>query len=222
MEAYTYLLLNIFTLSGPLAFSFDKKVAFYKRWKQLFPALIITSALFITWDMVFTSLGVWSFNPAYLTGLTIGNLPIEEILFFFTVPYACVFLFDVLQAYVHRDFIGSWAPIITIVLFSILVIMAITHLSLWYTSITFLLTAALLIYLQFFRREVMGWYYIAYLLHLVPFLAVNGILTSLPVVEYNDLYNLGYRLYTIPIEDTVYSMLLLFLTLAIYRRKSIA
>lgn len=218
MQPYTYLLLNIFTIFFPLVLSFDRKVAFYKRWKHLFPALFITAGLFITWDMAFTSQGVWSFNPQYLTGITIGNLPLEEILFFITVPYACVFLFDVLQAYLPRDFVGAWGPIITLMLSTLLLITGLLNLHLWYTSITFIATALLLLYLQFIRRELMGWYYMAYALHLIPFFAVNGVLTYLPVVIYNNDYNLGIRLGTIPIEDSIYSMLLLFLTLAIYRK----
>ena len=56
----------------------------------------------------------------------------------------------------------------------------------------------------------MGYFWMAYLLHLVPFFIVNGILTGAattePVVWYNDSENLGIRLYTIPLEDTVYAL----------------
>jgi lycopene cyclase domain-containing protein len=53
----------------------------------------------------------------------------------------------------------------------------------------------------------------AYLVILVPFFIVNGILTGTgleePVVWYNDEENLGMRILTIPIEDSIYGFLLI-------------
>lgn len=59
---------------------------------------------------------------------------------------------------------------------------------------------------------------IAYLIILIPFLVVNGLLTAIPVVLYNDNENLGIRLYTIPIEDVFYGMLLIMMNVAGYER----
>nr|WP_255532090.1 lycopene cyclase domain-containing protein [Pontibacter sp. BT310] len=87
----------------------------------------------------------------------------------------------------------------------------------WYTSITFMLLAILhLVHLRYFGTRYLGRFYLAYLVHLLPFLIVNGVLTYLPVVWYNDNYNLGLRLVSIPIEDTMYSMLMLLLTISMY------
>ena len=55
-----------------------------------------------------------------------------------------------------------------------------------------------------------------YVVHLVPFLLVNGVLTYLPIVWYNNSYNLGRRIVSIPVEDTMYSMLMLLLTISVY------
>jgi lycopene cyclase domain-containing protein len=84
---YTYFLILAASLAGPLALSFDKKVAFYKNWKYVFPAMIIPALLYIAWDVYFTEIGVWSFNEGYISGIKLIKLPLEEVLFFFIVPY---------------------------------------------------------------------------------------------------------------------------------------
>ena len=43
---------------------------------------------------------------------------------------------------------------------------------------------------------------------MIPFLAVNGILTAIPIVTYNATAITGLKIYTIPIEDFFYEMLL--------------
>ena len=96
---YTYFIILAASLVGPLLLSFDKKVAFYKKWKYLFPAMVIPALLYITWDIYFTAKGIWSFNENYITGIKLSNLPVEEVLFFFVVPYCCVFIYECLRSY---------------------------------------------------------------------------------------------------------------------------
>ena len=214
---YTYLLLNIGTLLGPLALSFDKKVAYFRRWKALMPGILLTAVFFILWDAWFTEMGIWSFNPDYLVGISMLGLPIEEWMFFFTVPYACVFIYDCLKAYLKKDPFGQTArPILWVLTAALLIIGAIFY-DHWYTAVTFFTLAVLLFFnLQVWKTEYMGWFLIGYLVALVPFIMVNGVLTALPVVEYNDLENLGIRLGTIPADDTMYGMLLILMNINWY------
>ena len=100
---YLYLLIDGLTLAGPLVLSFDRRVAFFRRWKYLFPSIGLMMAIFVPWDIAFTHMGVWGFNPQYLSGYRIFNLPIEEVLFFVVVPYACVFIYDCLNSYIKND-----------------------------------------------------------------------------------------------------------------------
>jgi lycopene cyclase domain-containing protein len=86
-----------------------------------------------------------------------------------------------------------------------------------YTLVTFAFTAAFLgIYIRVFKNRLGGYFWMGYLVHLIPFFIINGFLTALPVVLYNDNENLGIRLGTVPIEDTIYSMLLLLMNVGIY------
>ena len=108
-----YLYLNIFTILFPLLLSFDRKVTFYKNWPYLWPAIILNAALFIIWDELFTQAGIWGFNEEYLVGIYLFNLPLEEVLFFITVPYACVFIYECLNAYITKDLLQPYAKGIT-------------------------------------------------------------------------------------------------------------
>lgn len=214
---YIYLFLNVFTFLVPLLLSFDKKVAFYKSWSALWPAIAINACIFIVWDIAFTAEGVWGFNEDYLIGIYFMGLPLEELLFFITVPYACVFIYDVLNAYFPKDYLQEYAKGITLFLAITLPVIAVFNIGKVYTSVTFiLLTLVLLVHLKFFNTKYLGKFYRAYLVHLVPFFVVNGVLTYLPVVWYNNSYNLGVRLVSIPVEDTMYSMLMLLITISVY------
>ncbi|MFD2162198.1 lycopene cyclase domain-containing protein [Paradesertivirga mongoliensis] len=212
----TYLLINFFTLFFPVVLSFDKRVRFIKNWRHIFPGLIITGGLFLFWDYLFTIYDVWSFNPEYVIGLYILNLPLEEILFFVTVPFACLFIYECLNYYVKRDVLKAASTSITLVLLVLSIAMLIFFSGRVYTLITFGLLLALCIYLLLKRPPYMGRFYLAYLVSLAPFYVVNGILTSIPIVLYNDAENLGFRVGTIPFEDHFYSLAMLLLNVIFF------
>jgi lycopene cyclase domain-containing protein len=214
---YTYLILLIGSLLFPLSYSFEKKIAFYKRWLSLFTAIFLVAAFFIVWDIYFTNINVWSFNEDYVIGLYIYSLPLEECLFFIIVPYSCVFIYDALNHFIKRDILAPYSKAITIVLVFTLMVIALFNMERIYTSITFILTASFLgFHYVVFKDKYLGRFYIAYLVHLIPFFIVNGILTAYPVVLYNQSENLGILMGTIPVEDSMYSLLMLLMNITIY------
>ncbi len=210
---FTYLILNIASVLFPLVLSFDKKVAFYKLWKYLFPSMLISGVFFILWDMLFTSQGVWGFNPDYITGIYILNLPLEEVLFFVCVPYSCVFIYEVFNAYVKRDVIGTCATRISILISILSLIACVLFYDKTYTIVNAGICLALVLFATFiYKFRNLGRFYLAYLVSLVPFLICNCILTSLPIVTYNNEENMAIRLFTIPVEDVFYCLSLLLST----------
>lgn len=214
---YTYLILLIGTIVFPLSYSFDSRISFYKRWASLFISISLVAAFFIAWDVYFTEEGIWSFNHAYVIGVYIFYLPLEEWLFFFIVPYACVFIYDALNYFIPVDYLKKYVRFITIALILSLLQLALMNQNKAYTFVTFILTASFLgFHFVLFKDKYLGRFYVAYAVHLIPFFIVNGVLTSYPVVLYNNQENLGIRIGSVPVEDSIYSMLLLLMNITIY------
>jgi len=222
---YTYLLINFFTILVPFLFSFHPKIRFDKEWKRFLPAMIIVAVIFILWDIYFTKLGVWNFNPRYVTGIYLSELPLEELLFFICVPYACVFTYYCLDKFFKLDWSNS-AESSTCIAFAILLfVIGGLNIGKLYTSVTFISTAIVCLLMQFyFRIKWFGKALTVYAVLLIPFLIVNGLLTGTgleeAVVRYNNNENLGIRILTIPVEDTVYGFELYILNLFFYQYRT--
>lgn len=203
----------------PFIFSFHPKLLFYKNWKAFFPANFIIATVFIIWDVLFTRLGIWGFNHRYLCGLYLFGLPLEELLFFFCIPYACLFTYHALkQAGVASSFPTR---LFSVLMITGLMITGIANHDKHYTFITFLALSIIILVVTFIKEQKwLARFYLTFLLILIPFFIVNGLLTGSmleePVVWYNNEENLGIRLFTIPVEDVFYGMLLLTLNTWVY------
>lgn len=219
---FLYLLVDFFTIIIPFLFSFHPKIKFYKTWKQFFIASIIVALVFIIWDAVFTYLGVWSFNPQYLIGIYFLKLPIEEILFFICIPFSCVFTYFCLDKFYKLGWSDKSEKRFAVILFIVLMLAALMFGARLYTSITFITTAFVCVFLKYiFRVTWFGKAISVYAILLIPFLIVNGILTGSglphPVVSYNPTEIMNIRLFTIPLEDVFYGLELFLLNLALYK-----
>ncbi|MFD2584381.1 lycopene cyclase domain-containing protein [Pedobacter vanadiisoli] len=215
---YIYLLINLAVIFFPLVLSFDKKVHFFSKWKFVFPAILLTGMVFLVWDVLFTKLNVWSFNPRYLIGINLLGLPLEEILFFLTVPYACIFIYECLNAYFPKNGLQKYSLALSNLFLGLCIAILFFGYNRWYTLINFGFLLIVLAYVEYVNVEFRFMYrfYRAYLVSLVPFYIVNGFLTAIPVVIYNNKENMGFRVGTIPFEDHFYLMSLLLMNIFLY------
>lgn len=174
-----YLIILIISLAGPLALSFEKNLRLYKRWKYLLPAILITMFFFVVWDITFTHMGYWFFNPIYNSGIYINKLPLEEYLFFLIIPYACAFSFYAVQFHFPKFKLNEqWTKFLTFLIVAVSVIMALLYRDLTYTFVVFLVLPAILLLSYYFAREVVQYYLAIYPILLIPFFIINGILTG--------------------------------------------
>ena len=206
-----YLWLDLGSLAIPLLFSFHPKIKFYRKWPSILPGILVMMLIFIPWDIYFTASGFWGFNPDYLTGIYWFGLPMEEWLFFICIPYACMFTHYVLTALVPnwplREKNNQW---VYLILASLLIILLWYGYQQWYTATAFLYALLILGLTQNLAPQVLPSFFMSYVVILIPFFLVNGILTGSglpePIVWYNDAENFGLRLGTIPVEDAIYNL----------------
>jgi lycopene cyclase domain-containing protein len=206
-----YLVLDIGSLIIPFLFSFHPKLRFYEEWPFVIPAILSSGVFFLIWDIWFTQMGVWGFNEAYLSGSFLFNLPLEEWLFFFCIPYACLFTHHCLKILLaDRLFPSSiWTKRIglaIIIAFSISLLMFIDK---NYTLLASVLALILTMYAVKEKSKEFRKFLMSYAVILLPFILINGVLTGHftadPVVWYNDDENMGMRFFSIPWDDFIYN-----------------
>ncbi len=218
-----YLILLLASFSIPFTYSFEKKMHFIKHWKAIFSAITIVAIVYIVWDVIFTKIGVWGFNPNYHLGITIFQLPLEEVLFFICIPYASIFIHYSLQYFFPKAKLANkFVVLFTWLFIALLVVLIAMNMGKLYTQINgvFLVFALLLGLLD--KSKSLHRFYISYMVILIPFAIVNGILTGNfieePIVWYNNAENLGIRFFTIPVEDFGYAFSMLFFSVLLIER----
>lgn len=209
MMQYTYILINFFTVIICFLASFDRRIQFNKLFGKFLLSSTIVAIPFIMWDIWFTGKGVWWFDYRYTLGVKISGLPIEEWLFFYCIPFACIFTYYCLEKF----FKLGWADLFNnLIVFTAVIVLCLAGLLYYeriYTLLTVIVTLITICYLHFIaKREWIGKASFVYLILMPGFFSVNGILTGSiipsPVVNYNPDDFLGIRMGTIPVEDAVY------------------
>jgi lycopene cyclase domain-containing protein len=218
-----YLAVELCALAIPLAFSFDRKVAYFRMWPFLLPAILINAVIFVSLDIYFTSKGIWGFNPEYHSQVIIAGLPLEELLFFIIIPYCSLFVHYVFIAYFPGVAIGKrTSAILAALLIMFLFIAALLNLTRTYTSFYSVLTAVILLVALLADPEMLSRFYITFLVIMIPFLLVNSILTGSfidgEVFWYNSNEISGVRLFSIPVEDVLFGFSLILLNVFVAER----
>ena len=179
---------------------------------------MLTMGVFIPWDVIFTINGVWGFNSDYFLGFEIFSLPLEEWLFFICIPFACVFTHYALLLYFPNLKLNKVATkAISISLVLILFILALANYDKWYTLVNFSMAIPLTWLVYKYNPQLLQYFLLTFLVMLIPFFIVNGVLTGSwidnQVVWYNDAENLGIRMGTIPVEDSIYAYSMILMNL---------
>ena len=218
-----YLKILFLSTLVPIIFSFHPKVRFYIYYKSIFSATLFASSIYILCDIIFTTMGVWGFNNQFITGIYILNLPIEEILFFLCIPFCCLYTYHLVEKFNILFFKNvNWKKVNIYIILVVLIVGLINYTKL-YTFICFITFSLVLFIVNKSTINInFSFFYTTLILVIIPFLIINGALTGMffdqTVVWYNNNEILGFRIFTIPIEDAFYAHQLILLNLFFYKK----
>lgn len=213
-----YLWLDLLIIAFPLALSFDRKVRYVRRWPAALASAVLVGAPFLAWDSFMSARGAWGFTDRFAGTFRFLSLPLGEFAFFLAVPFSCLFIYEVVRAYVPEKILRigrlPWIAAAAVCAGAAFLLRARL-----YTSTVLAAAALFFAIAAAFAPDALARrrFWISILVSYVPFLIANGVLTALPVVTYGDQAILGFRVSTIPIEDFLYSFSLLGFNLLAYR-----
>ncbi|MFV0450754.1 MAG: lycopene cyclase domain-containing protein [Propioniciclava sp.] len=85
-DRWQYLVLMAGCLLITLPLEYVLRARVYRRPVRLLLALIPTVAIFVVWDIVGILRDHWSYSAEFTTGIMLGIMPVEELVFFLVVP----------------------------------------------------------------------------------------------------------------------------------------
>lgn len=218
---YLYFICLLITIAYPLAQSFEKRIQLYKDFVKISISCGLMMLVFIPWDILFSYYGIWWFNPKYFIGSPIFHLPIEEWLFFLIIPYACVFIYKVLIYFFPKGLITIKIGNIIFLGFGALALyMLLLNYNRAYSLSSFGGCILTIIILTLKNPSWKTQFLQAFIVSLIPFLLINGLLTGNftqeALVNYNPEHFSGIRITTIPLEDMFYNFSMLAMVIGGY------
>lgn len=212
MTAYGWFL--SITLIGPVA------AAIVPAWRRYLPRArgvafvwLFVSTPWLLLDSWQHTVGFWHYDSRYVSGLMILNLPLDEALFFYAVPLACLLLWHIVRPIKILTQLG-WATILGQVVLALAMVAWAWPLPIR-SGIDLLLFMTTLIFVLLSRQvttHFLSWTVVV----MGCFLLTNTYLTALPIVIYNDSLMVPWRLGTIPVSDIHYNFAFLWSALIVY------
>ena len=145
----TYLYINFAIILFPLLLSFEKRMKYYSNFKNLLISILLIGSLYIAWDVFATFRGHWSFNPIHVLDIKFFGLPLEEILFFITVPYSCIFAYEGIKHYLKDAKLFEKRKSVSILTGIIFLTFSILPIGGEYTTLAFISVGLTLIFISF-------------------------------------------------------------------------
>ena len=94
----TYLLVMALCLVGTAPLELVLRARVYARWRRLLLTLLPVMVVFVTWDVLAIRAGHWTYDPRQTVGVLLGDVPVEEVVFFVVVPICSILALEAVRA----------------------------------------------------------------------------------------------------------------------------
>lgn len=97
---YLLVLAACLAITAPLEF-FGNGV--YRQPLRLLKTVLPVAAVFLLWDEVAVAAGIWTYDPCYISGLSVPfRVPVEEVLFFVVIPICALLTYNAIGTILER------------------------------------------------------------------------------------------------------------------------
>jgi len=214
---YTYLFVDLGLLLLPVLLFSNKRLNFANQSKFIILAILINVFAFSVPTEFLTQLKVIVYNPPYLSGMTLWQLPVEELLLSMVLPLCGLAIY----LFLNMRFPGNGPEKYSLALSNLLLGICIAMLYFGhqklYTVFTFSILIVFLAYIEYVNKiRFMYRFYRAYLVSLIPFYIAYSVLTTAPAIQYTEEETLNFNLAHIPFESHFYFMAMLLLSIYLF------
>ncbi|OYN91510.1 lycopene cyclase domain-containing protein [Parenemella sanctibonifatiensis] len=102
MTQLQYLVLMGACVAITLPLEFVLRARVYRRWRLMWRTILVVVLVFGLWDLVGILREHWSYNPAFVTGIQLGPLPLEELVFFVVIPLCALLSYEAVGTILRR------------------------------------------------------------------------------------------------------------------------
>ena len=216
---FEYLLFNLVVIIGPVVSRFSHQIRHVSRWRLKLLVSGIVMIPYIIWDVLVTG-SHWHFNKAYTLDFRLFGLPIGEWLFFITVPFGCLLVWETLPDAKLSTRLKSLRYVRTVLYMALPIGIWVFNIGKQYTGLVLCCIGLVGLTDTLLKTELLmqlkTYIYLGIVVGLI--LIFNGYLTARPVVLYGEAYQMGYRILTIPIEDFGYGFTLMLFNVILYEK----
>ena len=99
---FLYLGLMVACIAGTLPLEVALRTRVYARTKRWLLSLLPVVSLFTAWDVYAIARHHWAYDKHQTTGVRIGNVPIEELVFFVVIPTCAILTYEAVLAVRRR------------------------------------------------------------------------------------------------------------------------